>query len=95
MRDYELVAIISPEADEEGVSKIIDKVSQSINSRGGAVEEIEKWGRRRLAYPIRKFMEANYVLTRFKLMPQSVKELEAEISDSGDILRYLVIKVGD
>jgi len=95
MRDYELVAIISPEADEEGVSKIIDKVSQSINSRGGAVEEIEKWGRRRLAYPIRKFMEANYVLTRFKLMPKSVKELEAEISDSGDILRYLVIKVGD
>lgn len=95
MRDYELVAIISPEADEEGVSKILDKVSQSINSRGGAVEEIEKWGRRRLAYPIRKFMEANYVLTRFKLMPKSVKELEAEISDSGDILRYLVIKVGD
>ena len=95
MRDYELVAIISPEADEEGVSKIIDKVSQSINSRGGAVEEIEKWGRRRLAYPIRKFMEANYVLTRFKLMPKSVKELEAEISDSGDILRYIVIKVGD
>jgi len=95
MRDYELVAIISPEADEEGVSKILDKVSQSINSRGGAVEEIEKWGRRRLAYPIRKFMEANYVLTRFKLMPKSVKELEAEISDSGDILRYIVIKVGD
>ena len=95
MRDYELVAIISPEADEEGVSKILDKVSQSINSRGGVVEEIEKWGRRRLAYPIRKFMEANYVLTRFKLMPKSVKELEAEISDSGDILRYLVIKVGD
>lgn len=95
MRDYELVAIISPEADEEGVSKIVDKVSQSINSRGGVVEEIEKWGRRRLAYPIRKFMEADYVLTRFKLMPKSVKELEAEISDSGDILRYLVIKVGD
>jgi small subunit ribosomal protein S6 len=95
MSDYELVAIISPELDEEGVSKIIDKVSQSINSRGGAVDGIEKWGRRRLAYPIRKFMEADYVLTRFKLMPKSIKELEAEISASGDILRYLVVKVGD
>jgi small subunit ribosomal protein S6 len=95
MRDYELVAIISPEVDEEGVSKIVDKMSQSINSRGGVVEEIKKWGRRKLAYPIRKFMEADYILARFKLTPKSVKELEGEISVSGDILRYLVVKVED
>jgi len=95
MRDYEMVAIISPELDEEGVSEIIDRVSQSINSRGGKVEEIKKWGRRKLAYPIRKFMEADYVLARFQIMPQSAKELEAEISASEDILRYLVVKVSD
>ena len=95
MHYYELVAIISPEVDEEGVSKIVDKVTQSINSRGGAVEEIKNWGRRKLAYPLRKFMEADYVLARFKLMPKSVKELEGEISTSVDILRYLVVKVED
>jgi small subunit ribosomal protein S6 len=95
MRDYELVAIISPEVDEEGMSKIVDKVTQSINSRGGTVEEIKNWGRRKLAYPIRKFMEADYVLARFKLMPKSIKELEGEISASADILRYLVVKVED
>jgi small subunit ribosomal protein S6 len=95
MRDYELVAIISPEVDEEGMSKIIDKVTQSINSRAGVVEETRKWGRRRLAYPIKKFMEADYFLTRFKLMPTSVKELEGEITASEDILRYLVIKLSD
>jgi small subunit ribosomal protein S6 len=95
MRDYELVAIISPEVDEEGVSKIVDKVTQSIDSRGGVVEEVKKWGRRKLAYPIRKFMEADYVLARFKLTPKSVKELEGEISTSADILRYLVVKVED
>jgi small subunit ribosomal protein S6 len=95
MRDYELVAIISPEVDEEGLSKIVDKVTQSIDSRGGVVEEVKKWGRRKLAYPIRKFMEADYVLTRFKLTPKSVKELEGEISASADILRYLVVKVED
>jgi small subunit ribosomal protein S6 len=95
MRDYELVAIISPEVDEAGVSKIVDKVTQSIDSRGGVVEEIKKWGRRKLAYPIRKFMEADYILARFKLTPKSVKELEGEISASADILRYLVVKVED
>jgi small subunit ribosomal protein S6 len=95
MHDYELVAVISPEVDEEGVSKIVDKVTQSINNRGGAVDEIKNWGRRKLAYPVRKFMEADYVLARFKLMPKSVKELEAEINTSRDILRYLVVKVGN
>jgi small subunit ribosomal protein S6 len=95
MHDYELVAIISPEVDEDGVSKIVDRVTQSINSRGGAVEETKNWGKRRLAYPVKKFMEADYILARFKLMPKSVRELESEIGTFGDILRYLVVKVGD
>ena len=95
MRDYELVAIISPELDEEGVSEIVDKVSRSIDSRGGVVERVDKWGMRKLAYPIKKFMEANYVLARFKLMPKSVKELEAEISALRGVLRYLVVNVKD
>lgn len=95
MHNYELVAMISPELDEDGVSKIVDKVTQSISRRGGVVEETKNWGKRRLAYPVKKFMEADYVLTRFKLMPKSVRELESEIGTSGDILRYLVVKVGD
>ena len=95
MRDYELVAIISPEVDEEEVSGIVDRVSQSIDSRGGVVEDIKKWGKRKLAYPIGKFMEADYVLARFKLTPKSVKEFEGEIGTFGDVLRYLVVRVED
>ena len=95
MHDYELVAIISPEADEDEVSKIVDRVTQSINSRGGAMGEVKNWGKRRLAYPVKKFMEAGYVLARFKLMPKSVREVESEIGTFGGILRYLVVKVGD
>jgi small subunit ribosomal protein S6 len=95
MHDYELVAMIRPEADEDEVSKIVDRVTQSINSRGGAVEEVKNWGKRRLAYPVKKFMEAGYILARFKLMPKSVREVESEIGTFGDILRYLVVKVGD
>jgi len=95
MRDYELVAIISPEVEEEGVSKIIDKLSQSIDSRGGVVGDIKRWGRRKLAYPVSKFMEADYVLARFKLTSKSVKEFEGEIGALGDVLRYLVVRVED
>lgn len=95
MQDYELVAMISPEVDEDGVSKIVDKVTQSIGSRGGAVGEIKNWGKRRLAYPVKRFMEADYLVARFKLMPKSVKELEKEIGAVADILRYLVVRVSD
>jgi len=95
MHDYELVAIISPEADADEVSKIMDRLAQSINGRGGAVEEIKNWGKRKLAYPVKKFLEADYVLARFKLMPKSLRELKSEIGTFGVVLRYLVVKVGD
>jgi small subunit ribosomal protein S6 len=95
MRDYELVAIVSPELDEDGVSQIVERVTQSISSRGGEVEEVKKWGKRKLAYPISKFMEADYVLARFRLTPKAIKELEAEIGGLGDVLRYLVVKTDE
>ena len=93
MRDYELVAIVSPERDAEGVSHVIERMTQSISGRGGEVEEVTQWGRRKLAYPIRKFMEADYILARFKLMPKFIKDLEADIGAAEDVLRYLVVKL--
>lgn len=95
MYNYELVALVNPEVDEEALSKIVDRMAESISSRGGTVEETKDWGRRKLAYPVKKCMEADYVLTRFSLMPESVREVEREIGAVADILRYLVVKVGD
>ena len=95
MHDYELVAIISPEVDEESISKIIDEVGQFISDRGGIVDKADKWGKRKLAYPIKKFMEGNYVLTRFKLEPKLIKEVEAKVKASEEVLRHLVVKVRD
>jgi small subunit ribosomal protein S6 len=91
MREYELVTVINPEVDNGEISEIMDKVVQSISSRGGIIDKMDKWGKRRLAYPIRKFMEANYILTCFKLEPKLIKEVEAEIRALEDILRHLVV----
>jgi len=95
MRDYELVTIISPEVDEEGVSKTIEKLSKSIADKGGMVGEVNNWGKRKLAYPLRKFMEGNYVLARFNLEPELVKRIEGEIKSWEEILRVLVVRVED
>ena len=91
MTDYELVAVISPEVDGERLPEIIEQVGKFITDEGGVVESTEQWGIRKLAYPIKKFMEANYVLTRFKLEPNLTKKLGAELRASEEILRHLIV----
>jgi small subunit ribosomal protein S6 len=91
MTDYELVTVISPEVDGERLPEIIEQVGKFITDEGGVVESTEQWGIRKLAYPIKKFMEANYVLTRFKLEPNLTKKLGAELGASEEILRHLIV----
>ncbi len=92
-RDYELVMILSPEANEDELAATVEKVSSFITERGGTAEEPDKWGLRRFAYPIQEFMEGNYVLTRFSLEASNVNELDRNLRASDDVLRYLVTKV--
>ena len=93
LRDYELVLIISPEVEGEILDTTIDNVSQFITESGGVVSEVERWGKRKLAYPIKHFGEGNYVLTRLKLNPTLGKELEANLQISEEVLRHLLIKL--
>ncbi|MFQ6121846.1 MAG: 30S ribosomal protein S6 [Dehalococcoidales bacterium] len=94
LRDYELVFIISPEVEEGAVDATVDSVSQFITSKGGVISEVERWGKRKLAYPIKHCLEGSYVLTRFKMKPMWSKELEANLQISEEILRHLLIKLG-
>jgi len=93
LRDYELVLIISPEVVDEALDPTIDNVNKLITERGGIISNAEKWGKRKLAYPIEHFVEGTYVLTQFKLKPASSKELEANLQTSEEILRHLLVKL--
>ena len=93
LRDYEMVVIISPEVEDEKLEAIIDNISQFIMEGGGTISNVERWGKRRLAYPIKHFMEGYYVLTQFKLKPTLSKELEARLQISEEVLRHLLIKL--
>lgn len=95
MRDYELVTIINPEVNDDEVSNTAEKVAKCIISKGGVVGESDKWGKRKLAYPLKKFMEGNYMLTWFQIEPILVKEVERELMSWEEILRFLIVKVGD
>jgi len=95
LRDYEMVLIISPEIAEEEFEATIDSVRRFITEKGGVVSNIEKWGKRRLAYPIRHFGEGRYVLARLNLKPAFGKELEANLRISEEVLRHLLIKLSE
>jgi len=93
-RDYELVFVVQPDIADENLDPIVEKVSQLITSRGGSIVESDRWGKRKLAYPIKHSMEGNYVLIRFKLPPTSSKEIEANLQITEEIIRFLMVKKG-
>lgn len=92
LQDYELVLIFSPEVVEESAEAAIGKVSQFITDRGGTVASAERWGKMRLAYPIKHFSEGSYVLVRLSLKPRLARELETSLRISEDVLRHLLVK---
>ena len=92
MRDYELALVISPDVADEDVSRTVDRVSGLIKQRGGEVVRVDPWGRRRLAYPIRRFMEGSYVFTHIRMEPEQAQELEASLNISEDVLRHLLVQ---
>jgi small subunit ribosomal protein S6 len=95
MSSYELVLIISPEVVDEEMPDFITKLSELVNKVGGSVDEVNQWGRRKLAYPIKRSTEGSYVLTKVKMEPALTKELEENLRLSGKILRHLLIRSAD
>lgn len=91
--DYELVFIVSPEVADDAIEPLVNNINQFITGKGGTVGEIARWGRKKLAYPIKHLMEGNYVLVKFKLDPSANKELETNLKISEKIIRYLLIKI--
>jgi len=91
-RDYELVMVLSPQASDEEVSATTQRVADLITTRGGSVLEQKQMGLRRLAFPIKRFQEGNYFLTRFTSNPNTVMELDRSLKASEDILRHMLTK---
>ena len=93
LRDYELVVIINPEIAGDGIDSVVNNISRLITKDGGTVDEIDRWGKRKLAYPIKRFLEGNYVLFRCKMKPASGKGLEANLRISEEVLRHLLVRL--
>ena len=95
MRSYEVVFIAHPDLDDNALTDTIDKVKGWITAAGGEVTKVEPWGKKRMAYAIRKRREGYYTLIVAQMPPTAVAELERRMRLHEPIMRYLVTRIDD
>jgi small subunit ribosomal protein S6 len=92
MRNYEVVVILDPSLDERTVEPSLDKYLSVIRKDGGSVESVDVWGRRRLAYEIKKNAEGIYVILKLTAEPATIKEFDRQLGLNESILRTKVLR---
>ena len=92
MRAYEVMVILDPSLEERTVEPSLDKYLNVIRKDGGSVESVDIWGRRRMAYEIQKNQEGIYAVITLNAEPDSVKELDRQLTLNESVLRTKVIR---
>ena len=93
MRNYETIFILHPSFDEEAVKAAVDKFKGVIETEGGVIDNVDLWGKRRLAYEIDKVNEGVYVLVNFQAEAELPKELDRIFRITDGILRHIIVKL--
>ncbi len=92
MRKYETIFILSPYFDEETVKSNIEKFKGVIENGGGTVENVDFWGKRKLAYEISKVNEGYYTLVNFTAGPELPRELDRIFRITDGVIRHIIVK---
>jgi small subunit ribosomal protein S6 len=85
--------ILAPDLEDDAVSTATERVRTYVTSRGGEVQSLEPWGRRRLAYPIERFHEGNYHLAHFTLEAEQAIELDRSLKLNEQVIRHMIIRL--
>lgn len=91
MRHYEIVFLVHPDQSEQ-VSSMIERHTETVNNGGGKVHRLEDWGRRQLAYPIKKVHKAHYILMNIECDNSTLEQLEYNFRFNDAILRHLILQ---
>jgi small subunit ribosomal protein S6 len=94
-RDYEIGFIINPEAAEEEVKKVIDSVVEIVKNAGGSIENVDEWGRRKLAYPISKHHEGIYIFITAAVIGSVISDIERRLKLSEKVMRFVTLRLDE
>ncbi len=90
---YEILVIFDPRPTDEEVALLLVKIQENLKSLGGDVSKAESWGKRRLAYDIRKQREGTYAVIECAAVPAVIKEFERQLGLNEQVLRFLTTRV--
>jgi small subunit ribosomal protein S6 len=90
MRKYELVCVFQPDLDETAFNALVEKVKGWISESGGSVDKVDVWGRRKLAYIIKKQREGQYVLMNVTMNPAATADLERNLRYQEPVIRHML-----
>ena len=95
-RQYDLIFICRPGTPEEEIDKLVASLEHSAVEKGGTVEKTEKWGQRKLAYPVRKQRDGYYVYLMLKgTQPEMIKELERRLKVFDPVIKYQTVRLDE
>ena len=91
MREYEVMILLAPDAEDSVVDGAVERIKGVLATRGGDVSNVDKWGRRRLAYEIAHQTEGYYAIVSFSADPDSLLELERVLTLADEVVRFKVV----
>jgi small subunit ribosomal protein S6 len=94
-RLYEVMFIVRPDAADEDVDKLIAGFTTNVTNGGGVVKNVEKMGRRKLAYLVRKFNDGNYILMTIEAGGAVVQELERRLRVSEPVIKFITVRMDE
>lgn len=94
-RSYEVMFIVRPDVEDAEIEKIIETFSGYITTGGGTVKQVEKMGRRRLAYTVRKFNDGNYLLLIVDAPANLIAEVERRLRVSEQVIKFITVRTDE
>ena len=95
MKRYETIYIANPNLEDEALKEVVAKFSDIVEKEKGSIVKIDDWGKRKLAYEVKRFDKGHYVLLDFCSFPEAVTELERNLKLDDRILKFLTVRIDD
>lgn len=97
MRSYEILFIVRPDIPEEEMDGVVEPLKNVVTAEGGTVDKVDRWGKRKLAYRVRRCREGHYILLQFSTSKgaETVKELERRLRVSDAVIKFLTVRIDE
>jgi small subunit ribosomal protein S6 len=94
-RNYEVMFIVRPDMADEDVDKLVSTLESNATAAGAKLNAIERWGKRRLAYDVRRFSEGNYILMKVDADGKSIHEVERRLRVAEPVIKFITVRTDE